>query len=538
MTPRPLAILAAGAIGVALLLGSACTRLIEEEPTPTPLPTPAASTKPLFTVRRGSVIETVRGLGRVAASEEATMYFSQSGRLKQLHTDVRSRVKKGDLLAELEIGTLNTQIDQSRINMEVAELGLKRAVERSNTADPGVKSASARVAQSEASYAIAVANQQKVKAGATLAEMQGADASVAAARAAYEKAVADRNRLIQPKSPDDIAGASTALEKARAAVQKAQSDYDRIAHRPDVAASAQALALQQATADLNAAQARYNLATAPPRPEESAAAERTVESALAALRSAEARAAQLKAGPLPADRDAADASVRLAQANLDAAKADLEAKVLAAGLSTANFDVQIAQKQVDLAKVNLRTLEEQLQKSQLVAPFDGLVTSASGREGDVIQAYTPVVVLANPTSILVALEVAQQDLGKVALGQATTLTLDVFRGKTFPSKVIGLPNASAGPQPAALARTVKLDFTPPGPVDLGALANVTITTQRKDDVVLVENAGIRRFAGRSYVQIVGDNGRRREVDVEIGIVTDTLTEILRGVREGVRVVSQ
>jgi macrolide-specific efflux system membrane fusion protein len=84
---------------------------------------------------------------------------------------------------------------------------------------------------------------------------------------------------------------------------------------------------------------------------------------------------------------------------------------------------------------------------------------------------------------------------------------------------------------------VKLEFKPPGPVDLGALASVTITTQKKDDVVLVPNQTVRRAGGRTFVQIDAGAGRKREVDVQVGIATDQETEIVKGIKEGTRVVS-
>ncbi|HEY3080558.1 MAG TPA: efflux RND transporter periplasmic adaptor subunit [Chloroflexota bacterium] len=525
------------AVGL-LLLSSACTKLVEEEPTPTPLPTPAESNKPIFTAKRGSITEAVKGLGRVAASDEATMYFKQSGRLKRLYVEINQKIKKDDLLAELETGTLGTQIAQARINLEVAQIGLQRAGEKANTVDPGVKQAAAKISQAEAARAQAVATLQKAQSGATGADVQAADAAVAAAQATLEKSQADVSRLKAPKSPDDLAAAKAALDKAQSVLQQAQSNYDKVASRPDAAGTAQAVALQQATADHQAAVARYNLASQGARPEDVAAAEQAVESSQAALRSAVAQGNQTKAGPLAADVAGAAAGVKVADANLEAARAEYDAKVTQAGLATANFDVQIAQKQVELASVSLKTLEEQMADSQLKAPFEGIVTTTSGREGDLINAYTPVVVMANPSSILVALEVNPQDLTKIAVGQEAVITLDAFKGQRFDSKVIGLPNASAGPQPQALARTVKLSFTPPGPVDLGALSNVTITTQKKDDVVIIPNAALRRFGGRKYVQVIAENARKREVDVETGITTDTETEVVKGIKEGVRVVSQ
>jgi macrolide-specific efflux system membrane fusion protein len=194
----------------------------------------------------------------------------------------------------------------------------------------------------------------------------------------------------------------------------------------------------------------------------------------------------------------------------------------------------------------VRSLEEQLAHSVLKAPFDGVVTSTSGREGDEVKAFAPIVVIANPSEVWITVDFNAQDQGKIAVGQPAVVTLDAFKGQRFESKVLGLPSVAAGlttstssgqPQGPVNKSTI-VEFKPPGPVDLGALANVTITTQRKEDVVIVPNQAVRKAGGRTYVQVDAGGGRKREVDVQIGIVTDQETEIVRGIKEGTRVVSQ
>jgi RND family efflux transporter MFP subunit len=515
-----------------------CTKLVEEEPTPTPLATPSDANKPIYTVKRGSIVEQVKGLGRVAATDEATLFFTQSGRLKAMRAERNQQIKKGDVVAELETGTLETQVKQARIQSEIAQVGLRRAVEKANTVDPTVKTAASKISQAEASRSQAIANLQKLRSGALPADLEAANATVGDARAKLDKAQTDLAKLKAPKSPDEVGAARAALEKAKAVLQQAQAAYDRVASRPDIAGRPEAVALQQATADAQAAQARLNVAQQGAKPEDVAAAEKAVQSAQAALDSAIARQSQVRSGPLPADIAAAQAAVQAAEATIATAQAEYETKVSEAGLATADFDIKIAQKQVELANVSLETLETQLAASKLVAPFDGIVTDTRGREGDQVNAYVPIVTVANPRTILVAVELNQQDLAKVKLGQAGTLKLDQFKGQLFDTKVIGLPQQTSGPMPEALKRTVKLEFTAPGQVDLGTLVNVAILTQKKDDVLMVPNAAVRRFGGRKYVQLVVENNRKREVDVEVGIQTDSDSEILKGVTEGQRVVSQ
>ncbi len=466
------------------------------------------------------------------------MYFNQTGRLKSIKVEVNQQVKKGDLVAELETGTLDTQLKQAQINYDIAQLGLRRAVENANTIDPSVKTAASQVSQAQAARAQSVANLQKLQAGAQPADVEAANAAVADARARLEKAQTDLAKLTQPPSADDVAAQRGAVEKAKETLRQAQAAYDRIANRSDAAARPEAVALQQATADYQAAQAKLDAAQQGPKPEDVAAAQRAVQSAQAALDAATARRAQVQSGPSAADVAAAQAAVLAQDANIALAQANYDQKVADAGLATTDYAVKIAQKQVELAQVSLKTLQQQMDDSRLVAPFDGIVTQTNFREGDLINAYTPVLVIANPSSILVAVELNQQDLGKVKVGMPGTLKLDQFKGQQFDTKVVGLPNTSGGPMPESLKRTVKLQYTAPAGVDLGTLVNVAITTQRKDNVITIPNAAVRRFGGRKYVQIVGDNDRKREVDVETGIQTDTETEITKGITEGTRVVSQ
>jgi macrolide-specific efflux system membrane fusion protein len=541
---RLLAVVLAALIAVS----AACTspRLVEEPPTPTPLPTPAEATKPIFAAKRGVITESVKGNGRVAPTREATLYFEQGGRLRRLRAELNQKVKAGDLLAELETGDLGQKVEQARINLDIAQLGLQRAIANAGAGNPEVKTSAAKIVQAEAARSQAVASLERARTGSTESDLRAADAGIAAGRAAVEKAQAELTKLTAPRSPDEVAAARAAVDKAQSVVQGAQAAYDKIASRPDAAGRPEAVALQAATTDLVAAQARYQIATQPARPEDVRAAQEGVKGAQSALEGAIARRDQLAAGPLPIDVNSAEVNVAAAAAAVDAARADFEAKSTAAAVGQADFDVQVAQKNVEIASVSVRSLEEQLSRAVLKAPFDGVVTSTSGREGDEVKAFAPVAVVADPSAVWITVDFPAPDQSKIAVGQAAVVTLDAFKGQRFDSKVLGLPSVAAGlssstsaTQPQGpVAKSTIVEFKPPGPVDLGALANVTITTQRKEDVVIVPNQAVRKAGGRTFVQVDAGGGRKREVDVQIGIVTEQETEIVRGIKEGTRVVSQ
>lgn len=532
---------------VLAIVVASCSQFVERQPesTPTPLPTAAEANRPVVQARKGSITETLRGNGRVQALNEATMYFKQSGRLKRLYVELNQKVKKGDKLAELDLGDLGTQIAQARIKLDIAQLGLEQSIKKADQADPNVRKSAANLQQAEATRAQAVAVLQKLQTGTTQADVQAAEAAVTAAQAAVDKARADLASLTQPRNQADVAAAKAAVDKTQSVLQQAQAAYDKIASRADAAARPEAVALQQANADYQAALARYKLTTTGPRPEEVAAAQQAVQSAQAALDGAVARRDQVKAGPQTTDLGSAQAAVTAAAAAVDAARADYEAKVIAAGNSTANFDVQAAQKSVELAGVEVKRLQAQLEDGVLVAPFDGVITSTNGREGDLVAAYNPIAVVSDPSKLIVAIDLNAPDLPKAAIGQSATIATDAFKGQTFQSQVIALPSVAAGVsatnqvpgKPSVASTTVKLSFDPPGPVDLGSLANVTIVTQKHDDAVLVPIQAIKKAGGRTFVQVATGPGKKREVDVQIGIQTDQDVEILKGIKEGTPVIT-
>ena len=58
-----------------VLLGAACGSLTEtrEEPTPTPVPAKTDEGKQTYDVQRGSIYDTIKGLGRIVSKEETPL---------------------------------------------------------------------------------------------------------------------------------------------------------------------------------------------------------------------------------------------------------------------------------------------------------------------------------------------------------------------------------------------------------------------------------------------------------------------------------
>lgn len=526
-----------------VLLSVACSSLAQpEEPTPTPVPAKPEEGKQTYDVQRGSIYDTIKGVGRIVSKEETPLYFKIGGRLKSVNVDIMAPVKKGDLLAELDTGDLQYKIDTARLNMEIAQVDLARQVANAANVKSDEAAAAAQVVVAQSGLTRANNDLAKLEQGPLPGDEATAQANVASARAALEKAQTQLSLLQQPPPQDQVVAAQAAVEKARAAVQAAQANYDKIANRPDAAGRPEAVALQQATADYQGAQSDLKSKSAPAKPEDVAAAQQAVEGARAQLTGAQARLDQMNAGARREDLDAAHAAQAKAVTAVDDAQAAFAAVAANNRLDVNDFDVNMAQKKVDVARVTYEGLQDQLEMARVRAPFDGVITFITGKQGDSFDAFSPIAMISDPTRLEVSSELTASDMAKVAPGQETIVTTDAFGTTEIHGKVVSVPGLDAGgsgPLSTTNNRAVRISFAPPGPgAKLGQLAQVTIITQQKDDILLIPNTAVRRFGQRKYVQVLNADGRRIDVDVEIGLVTDTDTEITKGLREGQKVIVQ
>lgn len=111
----------------ALAFASGCSLLPEErvEEIPT-LIEPPPSRVAAYPVERGLIVEEVRGLARVTPVRETELYFRQAGRIAELNVQVGQRVTEGQVLARLETGSLERDIQIAEINVAIARLKLER----------------------------------------------------------------------------------------------------------------------------------------------------------------------------------------------------------------------------------------------------------------------------------------------------------------------------------------------------------------------------------------------------------------------------
>ncbi|WP_372661132.1 efflux RND transporter periplasmic adaptor subunit [Cohnella sp.] len=119
----------AAAALLVLSLVSGCSFLPnEEEPLQPPLVKPVQEKFDTIVVEKGTIQKVFTGVGSIVSSKSQPLFYKDSGgRLKAVHIKLGQQVKKGDLIAELEVGDLNTQIRLQKLNLERTQIEYIRA---------------------------------------------------------------------------------------------------------------------------------------------------------------------------------------------------------------------------------------------------------------------------------------------------------------------------------------------------------------------------------------------------------------------------
>jgi multidrug resistance efflux pump len=99
-------------------------------------------------------------------------------------------------------------------------------------------------------------------------------------------------------------------------------------------------------------------------------------------------------------------------------------------------DVAAARSAVDREEQRLRYLRRQREEAVVKAPAGGIVQSLDLRPGDLVPANRPVASILEPSQLWVRVYVPEPKLGLVRVGQGAAVTVDTFKGREFPGRVV------------------------------------------------------------------------------------------------------
>lgn len=157
--------------------------------------------------------------------------------------------------------------------------------------------------------------------------------------------------------------------------------------------------------------------------------------------------------------------------------------------------VEIARADLKLAAAGLAEAQSDLAKAEIRSPISGIVLNRAAEKGQIVAATlnAPILfTLAEDLSHMdLQVDIDEADIGRVAVGNEATFTVDAYPGQTFPAKITQLrfaPEETEGVVTYKAVLSVENDKRLLRP---GMTATATIIVDKQPGVLLVPMAALR-----------------------------------------------
>lgn len=234
----------------------------------------------------------------------------------------------------------------------------------------------------------------------------------------------------------------------------------------------------------------------------------------------------------------AEGSVYAARANLEQAELDLkraiplaqQGAISAQALDTARIKRDLAVGQLRSAEGTLAQLRARFGNANIVAPRDGVITKRYLQAGYYAKTGSPIVSLADVSSMLVKASVGEAEIGQLKLGTVATVKITALGDKEFVGKVTRLTPAASLP-----VRTFTAEVTVPnaeGVLMAGMFARVAVAGETRKNVVAVPESSMVLREDQKAVYVVSADNKVQLRILKLGYVGGGWAEVLDGVKEG------
>jgi RND family efflux transporter MFP subunit len=349
----------------------------------------------------------------VQAIEQTTLNARTTGYLRQRYVDIGSRVKAGQLLAEIESPDVDQELVQAKAQVSKSQAGTGQASADVSRLEAGVEQARADLEHNQALKQQAVAALSH--ANALLAQNRATVAQAQAKKAGAEQVLeGQKANLVRDKSLFALNVKEweryQTLVKDGAVAQELADTKQSAFETSQAAVTATESSVRSAEADITAADAQIRTAE-----DDVLAAQSDITSAEQALRAATAQVASSKA-------------------NLQAVQASVQASL--AGVQAAH-----AQVGADVANVQRYTVMRSFEK--ITAPFTGVITARNADAGALINPSlaTGLFGLARTDVLRVLVNVPQTYVAAIQAGQKVKVSIRELPGRTFEGTVFSTSGA-------------------------------------------------------------------------------------------------
>jgi HlyD family secretion protein len=493
----------------------------------------AAPAPPSVRVVKGSVNRTVSATGSLQPISEQKLGFAKGGRLVQLMVSVGQQVNAGQVLARVDDFDAQADLAEARARLD-RELARLDKLQDSNNTD---------AAEEDADHAEDILGATRDQ--SDILDQANNDSVIRAQRQLDQDRKTLRQIQAQAKADQDKCNRSLTGNSHR---------YDGYGDSADLATKDKRGLLLENPLDAMSPSCKR--------------AEHGKQAVASFQRKIDFTERGIQGWQRRSDLDQARQKIAEATARREAAAAKNAAKSAGRDLP---HDIDEQEARIAEAESNVRRAQRSVANTTLIASVAGTVSSINGAIGEYIgsgagttarapggaalpdmdsgasldgntnsKAYRPggaaFLVLKNVNSFQVVVPFEESDAALIAPNQKVQVSFDAVPGLTRAGTVAAI--APTGTQIQSVNNyyaTIVLNEVDPR-LRGGLTAETKVIVGGVNTVLVAPTAAIQRGGNSGIVQVLQPDGTTRRVQVQLGLIGDTTTQILEGLSEGQQVV--
>ena len=231
----------------------------------------------------------------------------------------------------------------------------------------------------------------------------------------------------------------------------------------------------------------------------------------------------------------ADRAQKRAEAERERARQDLDRISRLARRNLASDDQrEVAETALKVAEAEVALLCTRIGYTEIRAPFAGVISERRAEPGDAVAAYTHLLTLFDPQSLVVDLSVSERLLADLDPEATVEVRIDALGDRPFRGR-LGRVFPTIDPATGQGRVEVRLEPLPAGALP-GQLCRVRLGSPPRERLA-VPLAAVRRDRTGSHVYRVED-GKAVRTPVRTGALLGDAIEILDGLEPGTRIVTR
>ena len=517
-----------------------------------------ASAYDFVVAEKHDIFEKVSVTGRVEPAESVELAFEKFGKVSAIYADVGDKVSAGQTLVALENSDIVAQLHQAEANFEVEQAKLNEL--EKGTREEEVQIYQTKVANAERSLTDAENNLETEKQKAATDLDSTYNQAITAALEAVEAGKAalliltdiqyahfannqDSSSIASAKARavDDLLGQKDAGRWVTQHISPlnggafglVQEAFDNPTHEKIDKALTETLGALQ--------RVKQALDTVPVDDSKLTTTEKTNLSTEKNNINVKITTISQKQSAIAVQKEVNAKSIASAKTNVLAAQNTLASAKDELALKQAGSILEqiVSQKaKVKVAQANVEDARAQVAKTVIRAPISGTVTRQDAKAGQIASANTPLVSLISASQFEIEVNIPEEDIAKVNIGNVAQITLDAYgRDVVFEAKVVAIDPAETIVDGITTYNTTLQFMEKDERIRSGMTANIEIQSAGRENVISVLQRAVIKNGENKFVRIVeGENFR--EAEVETGLRgSDGNIEIISGVHEGDKIIT-